>query len=98
MPAEDWDCPREDLREGPGWNHRPGLSRRTLEPARGRLQRRNERLERELGSDTEHARVHVRRRGLPPGDTRNKRRVVEEGGVAVRQIVDVEPRREAPAP
>src|SRR6516164_4118346 len=53
-------------------------------------------LERELTGETEHARVHVRRRRQPAGDIWQVRRVVEKGGVAVRYVVDVEPRREAP--
>src|SRR5207253_4456292 len=60
-------------------------------------QRRNERSERELGGETEHARVHVRQRRLPARGSWNVRRVVEEGGVVVRQVVDVEHRRDAPA-
>src|SRR5438094_8476098 len=51
----------------------------------------------ELRVQAHDARVHVRQRSLPDGYTRNERRVVEQRGVAVRHVVDVEPRRETSA-
>src|SRR5262249_22866957 len=48
----------------------------------------------ELRVQAHDARVHVRQRRLPPDDVWNVRRVVEERRVAVRQVVDVQPRGE----